>query len=155
MLQSRQKTVVKAFRHRHHVSVSVSLPVSVSVLSPLTPPPLCLLLSLSLSVALFVRDSGDSRSLMLYFALALFSNIKVACTLAVIARSKPGYTVLQSRQKTVVKLTQCFHPTSFLNDTCVCMCVHVCACMRAYECVFLNVCLYTHTRRHTRMHAQA
>ena len=39
VLQSRQKTVVKAFRLRHYVSFSVSLPVSVSVLAPLTPPP--------------------------------------------------------------------------------------------------------------------
>ena len=36
VLQSRQKTVVKAFRHRHHVSLSVSLPVSVSVLCSLS-----------------------------------------------------------------------------------------------------------------------
>ena len=36
VLQSRQKTVVKAFPHRHHVSLSVSLPVSVSVLCSLS-----------------------------------------------------------------------------------------------------------------------
>ena len=34
-----------------------------------------------------------------------FFKLEVACALAVIARSKPGYTVLQSRQKTVVKLS--------------------------------------------------
>ena len=48
---------------------------------------------------------------------------------------------------------------------CVCTCVRACmcarayvlvcvrTCMRAYECVFLNMCLYTHLRRHTRTHA--
>ena len=87
VLQSRQKTVVK-LSISITVSLSVSLPVSVTVLAPLTLPPtssLSLSLSLcrTLPVALFVCDSVDSRSFMLYFALALSLYLSEVCSLSI------------------------------------------------------------------------
>ena len=85
MLQSRQNTVVKLF-----VSVTMCfsqfLCLSLSLLSLRLRPPLSLSLhsvALTLPVALFVCDSGDSRSLMLYSALALSLYLSEPCSLSI------------------------------------------------------------------------
>ena len=65
------------------MSLSVSLPVSVSVLAQLLSLSLSLSVALTLPDALFVCDSGDSSSLMLYFAMALPLYLSEACCLSI------------------------------------------------------------------------
>ena len=73
VLQSRQKNGGKLSIFVT-VSLSVSLPVSVSV---------ALTLALTLAVNLFVCDSCDSRSFMLYFTLALSIYLSEGCSLSI------------------------------------------------------------------------
>ena len=60
------------------------MPVSVSGIAPLTHPSLSLTLSVALALpdALFICDSGDSRSLILYFALSLSAILLLSPTLS-------------------------------------------------------------------------
>ena len=83
VLQSRQKTVVK-FSVFVTMCLSQFLCLSLSLFSlRLRPPPFSLSVALTLPVALFVCDSGHSRSLMLYFALALSLYLSEACSLSI------------------------------------------------------------------------
>ena len=88
VLQSRQKMVVKLFVS-FTMCLSQLLCLSLSLFSlrlrPPPPPSLSLSLSvaLTLPVALFVCDSGDSRSLMPYFALAVSLYLSEACSLSI------------------------------------------------------------------------
>ena len=53
---------------------------------------------------------------------SFFYKLEVACTLAVIAKNKPGYTVLQSRQKTVVNFSSPSLCVSLSFPACLCLC---------------------------------
>ena len=88
VLQSRQKMVVKlSVSFTMCLSQLLCLSLSLFSLRLRHPPPLSLSLSLSvaltLPVTLFVCDSGDSRSLMPYFALAVSLYLSEACSLSI------------------------------------------------------------------------